>query len=65
MKFKISAGWVLELFGVYKWLDRVLHVPSDVLPAAAAMAGVTPDQWRAVEKVQQQIVKQGIDAKTG
>ncbi len=57
MRFSLSVPWILAQLGVRKWLkDRALHLPDGVLPLAADMAGVTPEQWRRVEAAQAALV---------
>ena len=60
-KFKVDLPWLFTTLGVRKWLtDRALHVPAAALESCAAAAGVTPEQWRAVEATQATILYDGI-----
>lgn len=55
--WKLAIPWVLVQLGVRKWLkERALRLPSAYVVNAAAIAGVTVTQWRAVESVQADIV---------
>jgi len=54
------------VLGGNSWVQgRLLHVPDADLGAVAAACSptVTPEQWRAVEAVQTQLVTSGIEAK--
>ncbi len=63
MKYQVALSWIMRALGVGSFIDRVLHVPDDVLETASGLAGVTPAQFRRVEAVQKQIVKQGISVR--
>lgn len=60
MKHQVALSWILRALGASSFIDRILHVPDEALPTAAALAGVTNEQWRRVESVQKMIVKEGI-----
>lgn len=69
-RYKIAipfiVQWALGAVGGTKWLrERALHVDEAALPDAAALAGVTPAQWRAVEEVQVRLLTYGILRKAG
>jgi len=57
-KKPLLPGWLsyfkpIILAALYPLLhDRLLHTPEADLPGDAASAGVTPEQFRAVEAVQ-------------
>ena len=57
---KIVPSWILKMLGVGTFIDKVLHVPDDALSTVSGLAGITPSQWRRVEAIQKQIVKDGI-----
>lgn len=49
-RWKLAIPWLLAQFGVRKWLaERALHLPEEVVAKLAPLAGVTVEQWRAVE----------------
>lgn len=59
MKYQVVLGWIIKLFGG-DVIKRILHVPEANVEAAAMLAGVTKEQWRRVEGIQQMIVEEGI-----
>lgn len=64
MRFKVSVPALLAACGVRKWLvTRVFHAPAAWLPTLCAVAGVTEEQWRAMELAWVALLYDGIEAR--